>query len=186
MSNFNKVILMGNLTRDPEVRYTPSGTAVTELDMAINRKFKKSDGQSGEETCYVNKITVWGRQAENCGQYLKRGAPVLVEGRLKYDQWEKEGQKFSRLGVVAESVQFLGSPNRGSESRDGASAPATVAVPAAPAPVAPMPQSNNNVNVGGGSQQPPVSVGAPVPPVAEDGGAAKTEPLTSDEDNLPF
>jgi len=173
MSNFNKVILMGNLTRDPEVRYTPSGTAVTELDMAINRRFKKSDGQSGEETCYVNKITVWGRSAENCGQYLKRGSSVMVEGRLKYDQWEKDGQKHSRLGVIAQSVQFLGSPSKGSESQAGAATPSVAA-----------PQVDNNV--GGGSQQPPVSVGEPVPPVAEDGGAAKTEPLTSDEDNLPF
>ena len=178
MSNFNKVILMGNLTRDPEVRYTPSGTAVTELDMAINRRFKKNDGQSGEETCYVNRITVWGRQAENCGQYLKRGAPVLVEGRLKYDQWEKEGQKQSRLGVVAEHVQFLGSPNRPNQStefRDGAgSAPAATAAP-----------QNNDVG-GGAQEQPPVNVGAPVPPVVQDGGAAKTEPLSDDEDNLPF
>ncbi len=172
MSNFNKVILMGNLTRDPEVRYTPSGNAVTELDMAINRRFKKSDGQSGEETCYVNRITVWGRQAENCGQYLKRGAPVLVEGRLKYDQWEKDGQKHSRLGVIAQSVQFLGSASKGTEFQNGGGATSVAA-----------PQNNN---VGGAQQQPPVNVGAPVPPVAEDGGAAKADPLTDDEDNLPF
>jgi len=173
MSNFNKVILMGNLTRDPEVRYTPSGTAVTELDMAINRRFKKSDGQSGEETCYVNKITVWGRSAENCGQYLKRGSSVLVEGRLKYDQWEKDGQKHSRLGVIAQSVQFLGSPAKASDFQAGAG---TQSVPA---------QQVDNVG-GGSQQQPPVSAGAPVPPVVENGGAASTDPLTDDEDNLPF
>jgi single-strand DNA-binding protein len=165
MSSFNKVILMGNLTRDPEVRYTPSGSAVTELDMAINRRFKKSDGQSGEETCYVNRITVWGRQAETCGQYLKRGAPVLVEGRLRYDQWEKDGQKHSRLGVVAERVQFLGSPSKGSEFQDGGAASAAAV-------------SQNN-SVGG-------SVPPPQPPVVNDGGVAKTDPLTDDEDNLPF
>lgn len=169
MSNFNKVILMGNLTHDPEVRYTPSGTAVTELDMAINRRFKKNDGESGEETCYVNRITVWGRQAENCGQYLKRGSSVLVEGRLKYDQWEKDGQKHSRLGVIAQSVQFLGSPSKSSESQDGSGTPAVAA-----------PQNSE----GGAQQQPPVNAGVPVPPAAEGGGAANT-PI-EDEDNLPF
>ena len=113
MANFNKVILIGNLTRDPEVRYTPSGTAVGDLRMAINRRYRTGDGQEKEETCFVG-VTVWGRQAETCGEYLKKGAPALVEGRLKYDEWEKEGQKFSRL--------FLSSP-RNAEFRDGGGAP---------------------------------------------------------------
>ena len=106
MADFNKVILLGNLTRDPEVRYTPSGTAVTDLRMAMNRRFRGSDGQDRDETCFVS-VTVWGRQAENCGQYLRKGRQALVEGRLKLDEWEKEGQKISRLTVTAERVQFV-------------------------------------------------------------------------------
>ncbi len=117
MADFNKVMLMGNLTRDPEVRYTPSGTAVTDLGLAVNRNFKGSDGQLKEETCFV-RVTVWARQAENCAQYLKKGSPVFIEGRLKYDEWEKEGQKLSRLSVVGERVQFLGAP-RGASFQDG-------------------------------------------------------------------
>lgn len=129
MANFNKVILVGNLTKDPEVRYTPSGTAVGDLSMAINRRFRGSDGEDREETCFVD-VTVWGRQAETSGEYLRKGRPVLVEGRLKLDRWEKDGQKHSRLGVVAERVQFLGSP-RGGELRDSAPASPSDAVPAA-------------------------------------------------------
>ena len=109
MASFNRVILMGNLTKDPEVRYTPSGTAVSDLRMAVSRRFKTQDGQDRDETCFVN-VTVWSRQAETCGEYLSKGSPILVEGRLKLDEWEKEGQKHSRLSVVAERVQFLGSP----------------------------------------------------------------------------
>jgi len=120
MASFNRVILMGNLTKDPEVRYTPSGTAVTDIRLAVNRRFRTSDGQDRDETCFVS-ITVWGRQAETCGEYLGKGSPVLVEGRLKLDEWEKEGQKQSRLGVVAERVQFLGS-GRGSGERKGRAA----------------------------------------------------------------
>jgi len=116
MADFNKVMLMGNLTRDPEVRYTPSGTAVADLGLAVNRNFKGTDGQVKEETCFVL-VTVWSRQAENCAQYLKKGSPIFVEGRLKYDAWEKEGQKQSRLSVVGERVQFLGAP-RGASFQD--------------------------------------------------------------------
>ncbi len=157
MASFNKVILIGNLTRDPEIKYTPSGTAVGDLRMATNRRYRTADGQEHDETCFVG-VTVWGRQAETCGEYLKKGAPALVEGRLKYDEWEKEGQKFSRLSVVAERVQFLGSP-RGAELRDG-----------------------------GGAQSAEVKPSPAVPPVAAttDGGASKTEPLAEDDDNLPF
>ena len=158
MASFNKVILIGNLTRDPEIKYTPSGTAVGDLRMATNRRYRTADGQEHDETCFVG-VTVWGRQAETCGEYLKKGAPALVEGRLKYDEWEKEGQKFSRLSVVAERVQFLGSP-RGAEPRDG-----------------------------GGAQSAEVkSSPAVVPPVAAttDDGASQTEPLAEDDDNLPF
>jgi single-strand DNA-binding protein len=144
------------------------------LDIAINRRFKKSDGQTGEETCYVNRITVWGRQAENCGQYLKRGSSVLIEGRLRYEQWEKDGQKHNRLGVVAERVQFLGSPAKGTEFGDGGGK---------------YPASNQNSNVGGSDQQsqPPVDAGVPpAPPAVQAGEVAKDNPLNDDDDNLPF
>lgn len=117
MASLNRVFLIGNLTRDPEVRYTPSGTAVSDLRMAVSRRFRTGGGEDREETCYVN-VTVWARQAETCGQYLSKGSPLLVEGRLKYDEWEKEGQKNSRLSVVGERVQFLGAPRSGAGFRD--------------------------------------------------------------------
>ncbi len=110
MANYNRVILAGNLTRDPEVRYLQSGTAVCDMSIAINRRYKTSSGETQEETCFVD-ITVWGKQAEYCGQYLQKGRSVLVEGRLKLDRWEKDGQKHSRLSVVADRVQFLGGGN---------------------------------------------------------------------------
>lgn len=116
MTDLNKVFLAGNLTRDPEVRHIPSGSAVCDLRMAINRRFRDQNDKDREEVVYVS-VTVWGRQAENCGQYLSKGSPVLVEGRLKLDEWEKEGQKQSRLGVVGERVQFLS--NRGGASGGG-------------------------------------------------------------------
>lgn len=125
MANFNKVLLMGNLTRDPEVRYTPSGMAVADLGLAVNRRYRTNDGQEHEETCFVN-VTVWGKQGESCGQYLKRGRPVFVEGRLKFDEWEKDGQKFNRLSVVAERVQFLGSGGGRSEAAVQEGTPAVV------------------------------------------------------------
>ncbi len=139
MANYNRVILVGNLTRDPEVRYIPSGTAVGDFSMAINRKYKGADGAVQEETCFVD-ITVWGRQAETCGEYLRKGSSVLVEGRLKLDRWEKDGQKHSRLSVVADRTQFLGGGNAPSNSKtsfsDGAPAPQSTAAPqqVAPAP----------------------------------------------------
>lgn len=139
MTDLNKVFLAGNLTRAPEVRHTPSGQAVADLRMAINRKYRDNTGKDREEVVYVS-VTVWGRSAENCGQYLDKGAPVLVEGRLKLDEWEKDGQKQSRLGVVAERVQFLssrggGSRGGGSGEEFGDSAPSSRASsrPAAPA-----------------------------------------------------
>lgn len=112
MASLNKVFLIGNLTRDPEVRYTPSGAAVGDIGLAVSRRYKGNDGESREETCFVN-ITVWGRQAETCAEYLKKGRPVMVEGRLRYEEWEKEGKKYNKLVVVAERVQFLGSREGG-------------------------------------------------------------------------
>jgi single-strand DNA-binding protein len=107
-ASLNKVLLMGNLTRDPEVRYTPKGTAVGDLAIAINDSYKAQDGTVKETVTYVD-IEVWGRQAETCKQYLTKGRPVFVEGQLRLDQWETpQGEKKSRLRVRADRVQFLG------------------------------------------------------------------------------
>jgi len=105
--NHNRVTLAGNLTRDPELRYTPKGSAVGDLSIAINEKYKTSDGTQKEETVFVD-VTVWGRQAETCKEHLTKGRPVFIEGRLKLDQWEKDGKKHQRLAVVADRVQFIG------------------------------------------------------------------------------
>jgi single-strand DNA-binding protein len=112
MANLNKVLLIGNLTRDPEVRYTPKGTAVGDLAIAINDSYKAQDGTIKETVTYVD-IEVWGRQAETCKQYLSKGRPVFIEGQLRLDQWEQDGQKKSKLKVRADRVQFLGSPPGG-------------------------------------------------------------------------
>src|SRR5476651_2233335 len=107
MASFNRVILMGNLTKDPEVRYIPSGTAVAELRLAVTERFNSKEGKPTETTCYVD-IVVWARQAETCGEYLRKGSPILVEGRLQLDEWKsKEGEARSKLRVRADRVQFL-------------------------------------------------------------------------------
>lgn len=109
MNGFNKVVLMGNLTRDPEMRHIPSGTAVTEMRLAANESFRRASGEIVEKTCFVDIVT-WARQAETCARYLQKGSPALVEGRLQYDHWETDdGQKRSRLRVRAERVRFLSS-----------------------------------------------------------------------------
>ena len=128
MPNYNKVILMGNLTRDPEVRYTSGGTAIAKLGMAINRTWTNKEGQKQEETTFVD-VDAFGRQAEVIGQYLKKGRPVMIEGRLKLDQWDDKqtGAKRSKLGVVLEGFQFLDSRGEGGggggEYSGGSSAP---------------------------------------------------------------
>ncbi len=138
MANFNKVILAGNLTRDPEVRYTPKGTAIAKLGMAINRTWKTETGETKEEVTFVD-IDAFGRQAEVIGQYMKKGRPLLIEGRLKLDQWEDKNthQKQSKLRVVLESFSFIDSSNRGGEGSDGprraAAGTTPVAEAAAPA-----------------------------------------------------
>ena len=120
MASFNKVILLGNLTRDPEVRYTPKGTAVTELGMAVNRVYTAENGEKREETTFVD-ITLWGRTAEIAGEYLKKGRPVFIEGRLQLDTWDDKtsGQKRSKLKVVGEGLQLIGSRPGGSGGGGG-------------------------------------------------------------------
>lgn len=105
-ANMNQVFLVGNICKDPQMKFLPSGTAVCNLRLATNRKFKGGDGQWKEEATFVS-VEVWGKGAEACGSYLKKGASVLVEGRLKLNEWEKEGVNHSTLEVVAERVQFL-------------------------------------------------------------------------------
>ena len=118
MANLNRVFLAGNLTRDPEVRYTPAGTAVTDLGLAVNDTYKTKTGEVKETTTFVD-IVVWGRQAETCGEYLSKGSPVLIEGRLQLEQWQTEsGEKRSRLRVHADRVQFLGRPKKSGEVGD--------------------------------------------------------------------
>jgi len=114
MASVNKVMLLGNLTRDPEIRYTPKGTAVTDLGMAINRIRTGDNGERIEEVTYVD-VTLWGRTAELAGQYLSKGRSVFIEGRLQLDQWDDKntGQKRSRLRVVGENMQFIGGQGQG-------------------------------------------------------------------------
>ena len=112
MASYNRVILVGNLTRDPELRYIPSGTAVSEIGMAVNDRVKRND-QWVDEATFVD-VTLWGRTAEVANEYLSKGSSVLIEGRLKLDTWEKDGQKRSKLRVVADRMQMLGGRDGGS------------------------------------------------------------------------
>jgi single-strand DNA-binding protein len=132
MASFNKVILMGNLTRDPELRVTPKGTAVCQIGVAVNQSYKDKDGNAREETTFVD-VDVFGRQAEVIAKYLTKGRPILVEGRLKLDSWEtKEGEKRSKLKVVLENFQFVGS--RGDSEAGGGTHGAGEDAAAAPRP----------------------------------------------------
>jgi len=111
MASLNKVFMIGNLTRDPELRYVPSGAPVATFGLAVNRTFVTQQGDKKDEVCFV-RIVVFGKQAESCSQYLMKGRPVFIEGRLQYRTWEQEGQKRSTLDIVADRVQFLGSPGK--------------------------------------------------------------------------
>lgn len=170
MASFNKVILMGNLTRDPDVRATPGGMTVCTLGLAMNRRFTTSTGQEREEVCFVD-IDVFGKQAESCRNYLRKGAPVLVEGALHMDQWEDKatGKKRSRLLVRADRVQFIGPPSRDSRGfgedegvPNGGDAPAPYRRPA-PAPAPPPPQAAPAP--GGRPQAPAPEPAEPAPPM---------------------
>lgn len=171
MANFNKVILIGNLTRDPEVRYTPKGTAVGDIALAVNRVTGGGDGgERREETTYID-VTLWGRTAELAQQYLSKGRSVMIEGRLQLDSWEDKntGQKRSKLKVVGENMQFLGG---GQQSGGGG--------------------NYNRVNSGSDSQGP--SGGSPAPsqnqppsnqsPPNQRGGAASE--VEFEDDDIPF
>jgi single-strand DNA-binding protein len=118
MSSYNKVTLMGNLTRDPEVRYTPKGSAVCDIGIAVNRKWKDDNNQVKEEVTFVD-VTFWGKTAENVGKYFSKGSPIFIEGRLATDSWEDKqtGQKKSKTKVVGELFQFIGGKSDGDSER---------------------------------------------------------------------
>lgn len=127
MASYNKVILMGNLTRDPELRYTPNGQAVCNLGLAVNRAWKNAAGEKQEETLFTT-VVVWGKDAENAASYLKKGKPILVDGRLQSRLWEKDGRKHTSLEVVSERLQYL-------STGEGAKAPGAAAGGASNAPI---------------------------------------------------
>lgn len=143
MANLNKIFLMGRLTRDPELRYTPSGMAIAKLGLAVNRTWRSQDSrEKNEETTFID-VDAFGKQAETIGQYLKKGRPIYLEGRLKLDSWEdkQSGQKRSRLGVVLESFQFIdGGGNRDGQDLDGGGNRGTSSGYSAPPP----PSSSNS------------------------------------------
>jgi single-strand DNA-binding protein len=150
MASFNKVILLGNLTRDPEVRYTPKGTAVTDLGLAVNRTYTADNGEKREEVTFVD-VTFWGRTAEVAGEYLKKGRPVFVEGRLQLDSWDdkQSGQKRSKLKVIGENMQMLGAPRGGGGGGGGdeesASAPRSSSRSAPPPKAAPSAPDDDEI-----------------------------------------
>jgi single-strand DNA-binding protein len=125
MLEMNKVFLSGNLTRDPDIRYIPSGTAVSEFDIAVSRRYKNKNGETKDETSFIN-IETWGKTAEFCSQYLKKGRRILVEGRLRQDSWEaQDGTKRQRIRVVADRVQFADfKPGAGAAAPEPADQPA--------------------------------------------------------------
>src|ERR1700704_5480387 len=151
MASFNKVILLGNLTRDPEVRYTPKGTAVTDLGLAVNRTYTADNGEKREEVTFVD-VTFWGRTAEVAGEYLKKGRPVFVEGRLQLDSWDDKtsGQKRTKLKVIGENMQMLGSPRGGAgggggDEEGGSSAPRSSSRRAPPPKAAPSAPDDDEI-----------------------------------------
>jgi len=124
MANYNKVILLGNLTRDPQMSYLPSQTPVCEFGLAVNRRWRGQNGEQREETCFVD-CRCYGNQAETFNQYMSKGRPVLIEGRLQLDTWEgKDGQKRSKHRVIVERFQFIGAAGGGASQRPGQSQPA--------------------------------------------------------------
>ena len=164
MANLNKVMLIGNLTRDPEIKYTPKGNAVADIGLAINRNYTLDSGEKREETTFVD-VVLWGRLAELAGQYLKKGRSVYIEGRLQLDTWDDKqtGQKRSKMRVVGETMQFLGAP-RGDSGGGGGEEEAG----GRPSSGSSRPQT---------APRPPAAKKPPVDPDLEPGG---------EEDDIPF
>ena len=184
MANFNKVILAGNLTRDPQLSYTPSQTAVCEFGMAVNRRYRSGDGQQREDTCFVD-CQAWGKTGEIINQYMNKGKPLLVEGRLTYDSWEaKDGSKRSRLRVTVENFQFLGSGGGQGGGQGGGGYQQQQRRPAPQAPPQAPPQQ------GGYTQAPPSGGGdysAPAQPSYDDAPPPPAPDFDAPGgDNIPF
>jgi single-strand DNA-binding protein len=177
MAQLNKVFLMGNLTRDPELRRLANGTAVTDLGLALNRTYTGKDGEKREEVVFID-VTVWDRQAETCCQYLKKGRAVHVEGFLKMDTWEDKtsGEKRSKVKVQADRIQFL---DRKDDAGGAMGSDDELAAPApAPRRTAPEPRGQGNGNAparGGYNNAPPAARRPPSPPVDSE-----------DDDDIPF
>jgi single-strand DNA-binding protein len=165
MASYNRVVLLGNVTRDPELRYVPSGMAVTDLGLAVNDRRKNANGEWVEETTFVD-ITLWGRTAEVACEYLSKGSPVFIEGRLKLDTWEKEGKKNSKLKVVGEKLQLIGQKGGGGGHRGGGGG--AQSTPA---------HDESEASFGGGDYYEEAPAGNPS--AARSGGAAP-------KDDLPF
>ena len=133
MASYNKVILMGNLTRDPEMKMTPSGQAICKFGLAVNRTYTGSDGQKREDVLFVD-VDCFGKTAENIGKYFSKGKEIFLEGRLKLDTWENNGEKKSKISVVLDTFQFVGGKTEGENSRQSQQ----------PAPSQPAPASRND------------------------------------------
>lgn len=180
MANFNKVLLMGNLTRDPDLRYTPSGTPVASFGLAVNRTWKDANGQQANDTLFVD-ISAFAGQADTISRYCRKGSPLFVEGRLKLDTWEDKqtGQRRSRLHVVVENFQFLGGPRQ--DDQGGGYTPRSNPAGAYgnPAPYPNVPPAQPPYGTQSAAYAPPPSSGMPpVPP------PAAVDP--SMEDDVPF
>jgi single-strand DNA-binding protein len=174
MASFNKVILLGNVTRDPELRYVSTGTPVTEIGLAVNSRRKGPNGDWIEETTFVD-VTFWSREAEIAGEYVTKGSPIMIEGRLKLDTWEKDGKKNSKLRVVGDRLVLLGnrqgSPEGGKSGSEGAPRPKRVGAPRQSTP-------------DDGPDDSPVEYDGP----SRDGGGRGPDPVShgGSDDDIPF
>jgi len=167
MASLNKVMLIGNLTRDPEIRYTPKGQAVTDIGLAVNRVYTTESGEKREEVTFID-VTLWGRTAEVVHQYCKKGRPLFVEGRLQLDTWDDKttGQKRSKLKVIGDGIQLLGSREGGGEG-GGSSAASSGA---------------SSASSGGGA-----AASRPAPRESAPPSSSSAEsPMDDDEDQVPF
>lgn len=186
MPNLNRVFLMGNLTRDPELRYTPGGTAVTDVGLAVNRRVQdKATGTWKEETTFID-VTFWGRKAEVVCEYMQKGRPMFVEGRLQLDSWEdrQTGQKRSRLKVVGEQIEFIGGRQEGGRQEGGRPLQASSA---------PSQQDNSpdygDQDFSGGDREPPRAQSSPSPSVEAERSPAESfydPPASEGPEDVPF
>ena len=186
MANLNKVLLIGNLTRDPELRYTPQGSAICDLGLAINRQYTTNDGVKKEEVCFVD-ITAWGRQAETCNRFVKKGSQIFVEGRLKLDSWQDKetGKNRSKLNVVAERIQFLSGTGAGRHQDDGQDEPQPQQQPYQKQAQPQQPQKQEYSR----PPQPPPRAPVPPPPQSQNPPPPPEEIFEVDsepDDDIPF